>query len=120
MRSDATSVDEYLAGVPDDRRPKLETVRQLCREHLPDHEEGVEWGMPVYRRRGQAEFAFASQARYISLYVMKQAAVEANADRLAGLDMGKGCLRLTPAAPIDTELVAALLDATAASDEPPC
>jgi uncharacterized protein YdhG (YjbR/CyaY superfamily) len=120
MRSNVPTVDAYLADVPADRRAKLSVIRALCREHLPDHEEAMQFGMPVYLRSGQAEFAWASQARYISLYVMKEGVVSANADRLAGLDMGKGCLRLKPSAEIDTELVRDLLIATAGSSEQPC
>jgi hypothetical protein len=32
MRSDATTVDAYLEQVPEDRRPRLEQIRRLCRE----------------------------------------------------------------------------------------
>ena len=56
----------------------------------------MDWGMPVYRRDGRAEFAWANQVRHISLYVMKDGVVAANAERLAGADMGKGCIRLSP------------------------
>jgi uncharacterized protein YdhG (YjbR/CyaY superfamily) len=120
MRSAATTVDAYLAEVPADRRERLEVLRALCLRHLPEHEEGMNWGMPVYLRDGRADIAWASQARHIALYVMQQGAVAANADRLAGLDMGKGCLRLKPSADIDVDLVRSLLEATAASDAEPC
>jgi hypothetical protein len=51
---------------------------------------------------------------------MKEGVVAAHAERLAGLDMGKGCLRLNPSHEIDIGLVRDLLIATAASPEPPC
>ena len=54
-------------------------IRELCVAHLPDHEEAMQRGMPVYRRAGTAESAGASQARYISLYIMKSGVVAANA-----------------------------------------
>ena len=120
MRSDAATVDAYLDELSDDRRERLELIRGLCVELLPDHTEAMRWGMPVYLRDDRADFAFASQARHVALYVMQQGVVTANAERLAGLDMGKGCLRLKPAADIDVELVRRLLEATAASSEAPC
>jgi uncharacterized protein YdhG (YjbR/CyaY superfamily) len=120
VRSDAATVDAYLAAVPEDRRDRRWLIRRLCLVHLPDHGEAMQWGMPVYRRSGRAEFAWASQNRYISVYVMKPGAVAANAERLAGLDMGKGCLRLKPLAAVDSDLIGALLDATAASPDEPC
>jgi uncharacterized protein YdhG (YjbR/CyaY superfamily) len=120
VQSKAPTVDEYMAELPPDRRERLEQVRALCLEHLPDHEEAMEYGMPVYRRDGKVEFAFASQVRHIALYVTKEGVVAENADRLAGLDMGKGCLSLKPSASIDGELVEALLVSTARSPEAPC
>ena len=119
MRSDAATVDDYLARLDPDRRERLEVIRRLCRETLRDHEEAMEYGMPVYRRDGRAEFAWASQARHIAVYVMKEDVVAANSERLAGQDMGKGCLRLKPSADIDEDLLRALLTDTAASSEPP-
>jgi len=120
VAAQAATVDEYLAQLPGDRRERLEVVRELCRRHLPDHDEVMKYGMPTYMRDGKANFAWASQARYLSLYFMNEAAVAANADRLAGHDMGKGCLRLKPSEEIDRELVGALLASTAASTDDPC
>jgi uncharacterized protein YdhG (YjbR/CyaY superfamily) len=120
VRSDAATVDAYLAGAPENRRERLEVIRRLCLTHLPDHEEAMQWGMPVYRRAGQAELAWASQARYISLYLMKDGVVAAHAERLAGRDMGKGCLRLKPSEELDVGLIRDLLVTTASSSQPPC
>ena len=114
MQSDTASVEAYLDEVPEDRRERLELIRRLCLEHLPEHEEAMRWGMPVYLREGDAAFAWASQARYISLY-LKDGVVAANAERLAGRDMGKGCLRLKPSEEVDVDLVRGLLTATASA-----
>jgi hypothetical protein len=88
-RSTATTIDAYLAQVPGGRRERLGVIRRLCLQYLPDHEEVVQRGMPVYLRDGKADFAWANQARYVSLYIMKEGVVTANSERLAGLDMGK-------------------------------
>ena len=120
MQSKASSVDQYLAELPADRLEQLTAVRALCAAHLPDHEETMEYGMPVYRRNGKAEFAWASQARYISLYVMKLGVIEANAELLRDLNVGQGCIRLAPSRQLDTDLIELLLTATASSPEPPC
>ena len=36
MRSEATSVDEYLAELPADRRAAVEAVREVSLANLPD------------------------------------------------------------------------------------
>ena len=118
MRSDAETVEEYLESVPEPRRDVLERIRGLCRELLTEHEETMRYGMPTYLRDGRADLAWASQARYIAVYVMREGVVAANAERLAGQDMGKGCLRLKPSAAVDEELLRALLADTARSTAP--
>ena len=50
MQSNATTVKEYLAGLPDDRRKAIRTVRTLIRKHLPKgYEEAMNWGMITYQ-----------------------------------------------------------------------
>ncbi|MFL1376337.1 MULTISPECIES: iron chaperone [unclassified Nocardiopsis] len=122
VTSKATSVDDYLAQVPEERRDVLTAVRDLCRGELPGFEEVMAYGMPTYRRRGaaEAEIAFASQKRYISVYLMRQDVRDAFADRLAGQDMGKGCLRFSRPEKVDTDLLRDLLRATAATDGTVC
>ena len=44
-----TSVTEYLASLPEDRRTEIERVRRVIREHLPSgYEEGMGYGMICY------------------------------------------------------------------------
>jgi hypothetical protein len=44
MRSEATTVDEYLSELPDERRIALETVRDTILANLPDgFEEVMNW-----------------------------------------------------------------------------
>ncbi|MEQ4205172.1 DUF1801 domain-containing protein [Actinopolymorpha sp. B9G3] len=114
VQSKALTVDDYLADVPEERHAALARLRDLCRAELADFTEAMAYGMPTYERNGTAEVAFASQKQYISLYVLRSDLREAFADRLAGLDMGKGCLRFRRADQIDFDLVRDLLRATAA------
>ena len=46
MQSDATTVQEYLAGLPEDRREAITAVRDTVNSHLPDgYEETLQFGM---------------------------------------------------------------------------
>lgn len=113
MRSEATDVDAYLAELPEDRRPALTRLRDLCRAELPGHHEVMAYGMPVYTREDAPEIAFASQKQYIAFYLMRGDVREAFEDRLASQDMGKGCLRFRKPEKVDYDLVRDLLRATA-------
>ncbi|HEX5849057.1 MAG TPA: DUF1801 domain-containing protein [Rubrobacter sp.] len=115
MKSEATTVEEYLADVPDERRPALENLRALCLEELAGYEERIQYGMPSYSRDGSAvEVAFASQKNYISLYVMREGVTRANAELLDGLSVGKGCIRFKRPEQINPKVVRPLLSGVAA------
>jgi uncharacterized protein YdhG (YjbR/CyaY superfamily) len=120
VRSDADDVGTYLAQVPADRRAVLSELRQVCGRLLVGFDEAMRYGMPTYSREGTAEIAWASQQRYISLYVMRADVLAAHRDRLAGLDVGKGCIRYRSPAAVDFTVVRSVLAAVAASRGPVC
>lgn len=115
MPSGSADVDEYLANVPDARRDALAGLRRLCRERLDGFEEAIRYGMPSYARDGVVEVAFASRKQYVSFHVLRTEVLDAHRSQLAGLDLGKGCIRYRRTDQIDVDLVASLLDATAAA-----
>ncbi|MFD5854773.1 iron chaperone [Streptomyces chartreusis] len=113
VQSNAVDVDGYLNEVAEDRRVALAKVRQLCRDELAGFDEVMAYGMPAYERDGACEIAFAGQKQYISFYLMRSDVREAFGERLAGPDMGKGCLRFRKSENIDFDLLRDLLKATA-------
>jgi hypothetical protein len=66
------------------------------------------------------EVAFASQAQYISLYVLKKGVVDRHRKALAGCQIGKGCIRFRNADQIDFSALVRLLRDTAKSRSKPC
>ncbi len=120
MQSKAPTVQAYLEQAPMERREALEKLRNLCQTILQGYEEVMEYGMPVYRKNGIGEVAFASQKNYISLYIMKQDALEPSLPLLTGLNVGKGCIRYSKPEKIDFAVVEKLLQATVQSPGPVC
>ena len=120
MRSTAGTIDEYIAEASLERRHALILLRRLCREELPGFTEAMRHGMPSYVRDDAIEVAFAAQKAYISLYILRQAALNANAQRLGGLSVGKGCIRFRRPEQIDPATVRALLRATVSDSGPIC
>ncbi len=121
-RSSAPNVDAYLAEIEDETRHEaLSRLTELCRAELKGFDEVMAYGMPGYVRRGGGqEIALADQKQYISFYLMRTDVREAYEERLAGQNMGKGCLRFRSAAKVDYELVRDLLRATAKEAGPSC
>jgi hypothetical protein len=120
VKSTASNVDDYMAEQPDEWRPALRELRAACRRYLAGYDEVMEHGMPAYLRAAQGEVAFARQARYLSLYILRQPVLEAHRSRLSGLDVGKGCIRYRRPAQIDWPVVADLLSDTAAGSGDVC
>ena len=113
MRSKAETVEEYLAGLPEDRRTAIEAVRDTILENLPvGYEEAMNWGMITYQvplerypdtYNGEPLMyaALASQKNHMAVYLtgiyMSEASREAFEDayRATGkrFDAGKSCVR---------------------------
>ena len=112
-RSNATTVQEYLDELPDDRRAVVAAIRELILRHLPaGYRESMNWGMISYEvplerypntYNGQplGYIALAAQKNYYALYLMgvyQDAGQESwlkEQFKQAGkkFDMGKSCLR---------------------------
>jgi uncharacterized protein YdhG (YjbR/CyaY superfamily) len=120
MQSLTTDVSSYLQELPDDRRVSLTKLRQLCLDTLVGYEEGMDYGMPGYKKNGVGEVGFASQKNYISLYILKEPVIAAYRAQLAGLSVGKGCIRYSKPEKIDFAVVEQLLIATRDSAAGPC
>lgn len=120
VQSTAKTVDEWMAQLPPERRPALQQLRTLCREHLPGWEERMQWGMPGYGPAGADNaVSFNNQKQHLAFYA-GSTAVDRFADRLPGIDCGKGCVRYRRAEQIDFQLIADMLDDIRARGGPMC
>ena len=126
MHTDATTVTEYLASLPEDRRRAMKAVRAVIRANLPKGlVEAMNWGMIVYEvplkacpdtYNGQplAYAALASQKQYMSVYLMGiYGSDELRADfersyRASGkrMDIGKACVRFRTLEDLPLDVVA--------------
>ncbi len=135
MRSDAETVDEYLAELSEDWREAVARVRDVVLANLPDGVvEVMNWGMITYEiplatypntYNGQPLMfaALASQKRHMALYLHSIYADEGARDRFEQayretgkrMDIGKSCVRFRSLLDLPLDVVA---DAIAAVDVP--
>jgi len=120
MKSSASSVAHYIDEQPPEWQPTLKKLRAVYRRELPGYTETIAYGMPSYSRDGQTEVGFGKQAHYLSLYVLKKSVLDAHRANLAGLSLGKGCIRYRRPDAIDWEVVSRLLADVCASDDVVC
>lgn len=113
MRSEATTIEQYLSELPVDRRETITAVRNVILEHLPKgYVEVMNWGMityevpletyrDTYNGKPLMYAALASQKRHMAVYLTGiymsdesrqefEAAYKATDKRF---DLGKSCVR---------------------------
>ncbi len=125
MQSKATTVEEYLAELPDDRREQIQKVRQLILDHLPEgYEEKMNWGMisyqvPLYKfphtynKQPLMYAALASQKNHMAVYLSgiymdKNLSEQFIKDYKASgkkMDVGKSCVRFKSTDQLPFELI---------------
>jgi uncharacterized protein YdhG (YjbR/CyaY superfamily) len=115
LKSAAASVVAYIEEQPKDWQPALRKLRAACRRQLRGYAESMAYGMPSYVRDGQVEVSFGKQAHYLSLYILKKPVLNAHRDELAGLSVGKGCIRYRRPDDVDWDIVYRLLASTSAT-----
>ena len=136
MRSEATTVAEYLAGLPDDRREAISAVRAVILDRLPaGYVETMNWGMICYEvpletypdtYNGQplAYAALASQKQHMSVYLTALYGDEARRERFEAdyratgkrLDAGKSCVRFRRLDDLPLDLVGDAIAALSVAD----
>ena len=130
--SDATTVAEYLAELPEDRRRALRVVRTAIRKRLPrGYVETMQYGMisyvvpqsvlaNTYNNQPLALASLGNQKHYMSLYlnnVYADPELETwfrDAYAAAGkkLDMGKSCIRFRTIDDLPLDVVGEAIAAT--------
>ena len=133
MRIEATSVDDYLSKLPEDRIEPMTRLRAVINDNLPDgFVETLGYGMPAwvvphslypggYHCDPKLPLPFlsiASQKRHMAFYHMGLYADEALMEWFVGeypkhapvkLDMGKSCVRFKKPAHIPYDLLGELV-----------
>ena len=101
-----TTIDQYLAALPDDQRRTLTTMRENIRSLAPEAVETISYGMPTFKYRGRPLIHFAAAKNHCAIYGDM---VVAQHDLLEGYDTSKGTLRFASNKPLPKTLLKKLL-----------
>lgn len=136
MQSSAESVQQYLDQLPPERRPQIESVREVILDNLPSgYEEVVNWGMityqvpletypDTYNKKPLMYAALASQKNHMAVYLTGiymdeharenfEAAYKATGKRY---DVGKSCVRFKKLDDLPLELIGETIAKTSVSE----
>jgi uncharacterized protein YdhG (YjbR/CyaY superfamily) len=139
MPAAPSTVEEYLAALPKDRREALDAIRKVIRKNLPKgYEEGIQYGMIGYfvphslypagyhcdPKQPLPFVHLASQKNHMAIYLfclyMDEEAMErfTTAWQQTGkkLDMGKSCVRFKKLDQVALDVVADAIRAIPVKD----
>ena len=111
MTTQVPEVDRYLDALEPERRAALTQLRSLVLDAAPDAVETLKYRMPTYEYGDHVLCAFASQKRYISLYVDVEL-LEKHRQELEHLDLGKSCIRFKRIEQLPLDVVREILNET--------
>jgi uncharacterized protein YdhG (YjbR/CyaY superfamily) len=114
--SPAKDVESFLAAVPVEIRAALEKLRQTIRAAAPDAEEGIGYGVPMFKQAGPL-VSFGAGKSHCAFYVQSPAVMDAFAEELKGYDTAKGTVRFAVDKPIPDDLVRRLVQARIEENE---
>jgi len=112
-----TSVDDYLAALPDESRAVLAKLRRTIKAAAPGATETISYQMPAFRDRGRFLVFYAAFKDHCSLFPASRAVMESFREELKPYVSGKGTLCFTFDKPIPSTLVERIVKARIEEDE---
>ena len=103
MKSYAT-VEEYLNGVPADKRMALDKLRATIRSVVPKAEEYISYGMPTFKYNGPL-VSYAAFKDHCSLFPWGGSLIKKYAEELKAFKTSKGTMQFTIDKPLPVSLV---------------
>jgi uncharacterized protein YdhG (YjbR/CyaY superfamily) len=98
-----TSIDEYIAGFPNDIQDILETIRTIIRKAAPGAKETINYQMPTFTLKGNLVY-FAAFKKHIGFYPPIKGD-EKLKNELAIYEGSKGSLKFPLNEPIPYDLI---------------
>lgn len=101
------SIDEYIAGFPEEVQQVLGQVRATIRAAAPDAQETIAYAMPAFKLNGPLVY-FAGYKNHIGFYATPTGH-EAFASELSAYKEGKGSVQFPLDQPMPLDLIARIV-----------
>ena len=112
-----TTVDEYLASVPEPARSTLNRVRAVIRSAAPSEAtEVISYRIPMFKYKGML-MGFAAFSSHCSLFPGSLSAMKELKNELKDFETSKGTIRFPMDKPPSAALIKKLLKARLAENE---
>jgi uncharacterized protein YdhG (YjbR/CyaY superfamily) len=117
MRIAAVSVEDYLAGLPEDARNALEHLRKMIKKVVPDAIEVISYQIPTFRSNERMLVAYSASKKHCSLHLMSPSVMSAHKTDLQSYETTKATVHFTTDKPLPFTLVSKLVKARVDENE---
>jgi uncharacterized protein YdhG (YjbR/CyaY superfamily) len=107
-KSRPKTIDEYIAGFPEDVRFILEKIRLIIREAAPESFETMNYGIPTFVYGGNLVH-FAAYKKHIGFYPAPSG-IEKFKEELAAYEWAKGSVQFPLEKPIPYDLIRKIVE----------
>lgn len=104
-------VDDYLDKLDPPKRSTLQAVRETILSLIPDAEQGLSYGVPVFRVGGKNVAGFSAARAHLSYLPHSGSVTSALAAELRDYECSKGAVRFGVDKPLPKRIVRLLVDA---------
>jgi uncharacterized protein YdhG (YjbR/CyaY superfamily) len=109
VRRKPLTIDDYLKGVPEDRRQALEDLRAKIRSVVPNAQECISYRMPAFRLGGAVVAGFLATAKGCSYFPFSGSTLKTLARDINRYESTKSSLHFSADKPLPITLVRKLL-----------
>ncbi|MGV3601237.1 MAG: iron chaperone [Dyadobacter fermentans] len=99
------TIDEYIAGFPDDVQAALQQIRAEVRTAAPEAVETISYDMPTFNLNGTYLIYFAGWKKHVALYPISESIFQKLSEELAGYKGSKGSVHFPLNKPMPLELI---------------
>lgn len=107
----AQEVDQYLSTLDEPHRATLSKVRRTILELIPDAEQGVSYGVPVFKLDGKNIAGLSAAKKHLSYLPHSGRVTSALADALTAYETSKGALKFAVDKPLPKTIIRKLIQA---------
>ena len=107
----STSVEDYLAALPEAPRAALEKLRKTIKATAPEATETISYQMPAFKLDGRFLVSYAAFKDHCSLFPASTKVMEALGEEMKSYVSGKGTIRFTVDKPLPSALVKRIVKA---------
>ena len=112
------TVDQYLAGLPKDKRDALAKLRAAVKAAAPGATEGISYQVPVFKLDGKPLVGVGAATAHCTFFLMSTSdEMRARLAALKGYKLGGGSIQFLADKPLPATLVRTLVKARIAENK---